>query len=509
MNRYLLLLLLLFAAAVSRGCSDNDGNSGTKDASSGSVDGESGAGGNSGGSGRNAGSGGNSGTKDAGSGGLDGGNGGNAGSGGDSGTINAGSGGVTGGSGENAGSSSNSSTSWIRQLGSQFNDQAVCVTTDSSGNVYVAGGTKGGLDGNTNAGVMDIFVTKYDSVGDKQWTRQLGTKNIDGASGVATDSNGNVYIAGVEGDLEDLSNGSVQDVFLTKYNNVGDKQWTRQLGTASEENAFDTATDVNGNIYVVGYTVGGFDSNINAGKADLFVVKYDNAGDKLWTRQLGTEENDVAYDVATDGSGNVYVAGHTMGSLDGNTNAGDFDLFAVKYNSAGDKLWTRQLGTEDYETASGVATDNRGNVYVVGYTGGALDGNTKAGLYDLFVVKYDSAGDKLWTRQFGTISEDLANDVATDSSGNVYVVGSTAGSLDGNINAGKEDLFVVKYNSAGDKLWTKQLGTAYDDSAHGVAIDRSDNIYVVGYTEGGLDGNINAGNFDLFVIKYNGDDGEQ
>jgi len=218
------------------------------------------------------------------------------------------------------------------------------------------------------------------------------------------------------------------------------------------------------------------------------------------TYQLAT--NDYANGVATDSSGNVYVTGGTKGGLDGNTSAGNTDLFVVKYNSSGTKQWTKQLGSSGLDSANGITIDSSGNVYVAGVTYGGLDGNTSAGYTDLFVVKYNSSGTKQWTKQMGTASNDLARGVATDSSGNVYVTGDTYGGLDGNTSAGYNDLFVVKYNSSGTKQWTKQLGTSSDDCAYGVATDSSGNVYVTGYTNGGLDGT-NAGGYDLFVVKYN------
>jgi len=145
------------------------------------------------------------------------------------------------------------------------------------------------------------------------------------------------------------------------------------------------------------------------------------------------------------------VTGGTSGGLDGNTSAGSTDLFVVKYNSSGTKQWTKQLGTRDTDYANGVATDSSGNVYVTGTTNGGLDGNTNAGGSDLFVVKYNSSGTKQWTKQLGSSSRDYDYGVATDSSRNVYVSGDTYGGLDGNTSAGNADLFVVKYNSSGTK----------------------------------------------------------
>ena len=201
------------------------------------------------------------------------------------------------------------------------------------------------------------------------------------------------------------------------------------------------------------------DSSGNEESQSLPSSSTDTAID-TWTKVLGTSENDYARGVATDSSGNVYVAGYTHGGLDGNSNAGNLDIFLVKYNSSGTKQWTQQLGTSSSDLAKGVATDSSNNVYVAGSTNRGLDGNSNAGSHDFFVVKYNSSGTKQWTEQLGTSSTEVATGVATDSSGNIYVAGYTEGGLDGNSSAGLGDLFVVKYNSSGTKQWTKQLGTS-------------------------------------------------
>ena len=180
------------------------------------------------------------------------------------------------------------------------------------------------------------------------------------------------------------------------------------------------------------------------------MLNYNSSGTKQWTKQLGTEEYDEARGVAADSSGNVYVVGGTKGRLNGISNSGRTDAFMIKYNSSGTRQWTKQLGSASTDAANGVATDSSGNVYVAGVTYGGLDGNSK-GNSDLFVVKYNSSGTKEWTKQLGTEEYDEARGVATDSSGNVYLTGGTKGGLDGNTSAGNTDLFVVKYNSSGTK----------------------------------------------------------
>ena len=117
-------------------------------------------------------------------------------------------------------------------------------------------------------------------------------------------------------------------------------------------------------------------------------------------------------------------------------------------------------------------------------------------------MKYNSSGTKQWTQQLGTSSTDVGWGLTSDSSDNIYVSGYTYGGLDGNTNSGSEDIFLVKYNSSGTKQWTQQLGTSSTDVGWGLTSDSSDNIYVSGYTYGGLDGNTNSGGYDIFLVKY-------
>ena len=265
------------------------------------------------------------------------------------------------------------------------------------------------------------------------------------------------------------------------------------------------AVDSSDNIYVTGHTYGGLDSNTFSGGHDIFLVKYNSSGTKQWTKQLGTSTADSGLGVTVDSSNNIYVTGHTYGGLDSNTNSGGKDIFLTKFNSSGTKQWTNQLGTSSNDEGKGVSTDSSGNIYVTGNTNGGLDGNTNSGNLDIILVKYNSSGTKQWTQQLGSSENDFGLGVTVDSSDNIYVTGYTEGGLDGNTNSGERDIFLVKYNSSGTKQWTQQLGTSSYDYGRGVTVDSSDNIYVTGYTGGGLDGNTNSGSYDIFLVKYNSD----
>jgi uncharacterized delta-60 repeat protein len=381
-------------------------------------------------------------------------------------------------------------------LGTSLHDFGYGVAVDSSGNIYVTGHTQGGLDGNTNAGNWDIILVKYNSSGVKQWTKQLGTSSLDSGYGVTVDSSNNIYITGyTEGGLDGNTSAGSYDIFLVKYNSSGTKQWTQQLGTSSLDYGHGVTVDSSDNLYVTGYTEGGLDGNTSAGSYDIFLVKYNSSGTKQWTRQLGTSSLDYGHGVTVDSSDNLYVTGLTEGGLDGNTSAGGRDIFLVKYNSSGTKQWTRQLGTSEQDEGWGVTADSSDNIYVTGMTQGGLDNNTNSGIGDIFLVKYNSSGTKQWTQQLGNSSHDFGKKLTVDSSDNIYVTGYTGlsgyttGGLDGNTSAGSSDIFLVKYYDNGTKQWTKQLGNSSNNYGNGITVDSSNNIYVTGNTHGGLDGN--------------------
>jgi hypothetical protein len=137
-----------------------------------------------------------------------------------------------------------------------------------------------------------------------------------------------------------------------------------------------------GNFYISGYTTGSLGGQ-NAGHADAFVSKYDAAGNVQWSRQLGTTSNDASHGVSADGLGNVYISGDMGGPI-----AGAYDAFVTKYDAAGNLQWTQQLGASGTHTPSeSVSADGQGNVYISGYTDGSL-GEQNAGAYDAFLAKY-------------------------------------------------------------------------------------------------------------------------
>ncbi len=396
---------------------------------------------------------------------------------------------------------------WTVQLGTSSDDQAAGIAVDKSDHVYVVGSTAGDFDGNTSAGPPDAFVLALAASGARRWSAQLGTAAADGASGVALDAQGSVFVVGYTGGAlaGNTSAGGI-DAFVAMYDASGAQQWVRQLGSEGNDYATAVAVDESGEIYVVGYTDDAV-SGTSAGLEDMFVAKYNAEGTQQWIQQYGATGRDYATSAAIDASGHVIVAGYTDGGLDGHSNAGYDDMFLVSFDSNGFRIFTRQWGTSGYDVARAVATDAKGNEIIAGYTNGAGVTGMSAGGFDTMVILYSGGVDQ-WYRQLGTAGDDNAYGIAIDGSEHVDIVGSTTGAFDGNSNAGSADLFVVQYDIAGKLNWTRQLGSSGSDQATCVAVDPGGNLFVGGKTDGGLDGNTSTGGEDMFVVQY-GPDGTE
>lgn len=252
----------------------------------------------------------------------------------------------------------------------------------------------------------------------------------------------------------------------------------KQFGSAQWEEARAVAVDGDGNVFVAGFTGGTLDGNVSAGGDDAFLVKLSVSGVRLWARQIGTASKDAATGVAVDVSGNVYVGGYTSGHLAGRTNAGAADIFLLKYDTNGNLVWARLAGSSSSDSGGYVAVDAQGYVYVAGFTSGDL-GGVVVGSNDVVLLKYAPDGTQLFVRKRGTTTADVARGVAVAGS-SVFLSGYTSGTLDGQANAGLKDVFVMKFDLNGSHSWTRLFGTMLDDESYGITVDRFGSAYAVG-----------------------------
>jgi hypothetical protein len=389
----------------------------------------------------------------------------------------------------------------VKQFGTERSDYAAGVVVDATGNIYISGVTNGSFPGNSNAGSEDVFLMKFDVNGAQQWVKQFGTNKNDTATGVAVDATGNVYITGeTYGSFPGNRNERYRDGFLMKFDANGTQQWVKQFGTNKDDLISGVAVEGTGNAYITGTTDGSFPGNKNVG--DGFLLKFDANGAQQWVKQIGTYDHDDVNGVAIDATGNVYITGETTGSFPGYSNLGSWDGFVMMFDANGAQQWVKQFGTKEGEFVSGVAVDASNNVYITGTTRGSFPGNVNVGYIDVFLMKFDANGTQQWLKQFGTDDADDVNGIAVDATGNAYVTGDTSSSFPGNSNVGASDVFLLKFDTNGAQQWLKQLGTNDDESANGVAIDATGNVYIAGIAFGSFPGNSSAGKEDVFLMKF-------
>ena len=350
------------------------------------------------------------------------------------------------------------------QFGGSGHDTATSIAVDSDGTIYVLG-----LTDSFGSGRQDGFLAKYNSAGNPVWVSPLLLEDLphfadagyDVTAGkIAIDQDG-IYLTGMaKGDL-DTAAGENQhygetDVFVARLDKGdGTLLGLGQFGTSAWDAVQDIAIDDVGDIYLAGYTRGDL-SGTHQGETDVFVAKLKRSDLSVqWKQQLGTTAKDEAQSIAVDEHGSVYISGYTQGWLPGSTlgsNAGDADAFLARFNSdTGQRLWTQQLGTSTYDSATGVAVDQSGSIYVSGRTYSDLAGSHQ-GNADGWVIRYDSAGHRNlhWQLQPGTLAEDSVNDIAANSSG-VYLAGITGGSF------GDYDSDYDVANQGGEDVWLTRI----------------------------------------------------
>ncbi|MCG3165097.1 MAG: hypothetical protein POELPBGB_00858 [Bacteroidia bacterium] len=393
---------------------------------------------------------------------------------------------------------------------------AVCI--DSEGNTYLSGFFKGNTlvfgnttltnSDNTNS-TFDIFIVKYDSDGNLQWAKSAaGPAADDWCYDMTCDALGNVLLTGFfRGSSITFSNTTLTNpgFFLVKFDGLGNVIWARDaIGNCETRSV---VTDENNNIFITGWfntstlqienitlTNGGF-----VGTKDYFIAKYDPSGNVEWAKKAGGIGNDQGMGVSTDLSGNVYVTGDfksstiTFGTITlSNTNSDSLDVFVAKYNSEGTVIWANKEGGMSSDGGQCIVTSPVGNSYVTGwyYSSTFQFGNNTInrvgpwGNKDMFVAKYDSTGNVIWSKSVVSIYDVNAWSIALDMSENIFIAGGYAGTVDFGAfslvsSGGIDPAFVVKYNSEGTEQCAFKLSSGGDDWLI-ISVDDYGNLYLGG-----------------------------
>jgi hypothetical protein len=351
---------------------------------------------------------------------------------------------------------------WTRVYDGSMADYAFDVSTDNQNNIVVAGSSYNGTD-------YDFCIIKYTSTGDTIWTRFFDSGGSDLAHGVVVDGYGDIAVFGSS------RMDTIYDYLTVKYDASGNVIWQARYLTGMDNIGMSVVADSARNVMVTGYSFNGLDY-------DYLTVKYDANGDTIWSRRLNAGLNDIAHDITADPMGNIIVTGSSV-----DTSISMHTYLTVKYNPAGETVWTRRYHYGSYDNfGRGVAADAAGNIAVCGHP-----------FYParFITVKYDSQGDSVWIRSHYLPNPSwAAQDIAIDNDNDIIVTGEY---YRDNILIPAYVYHTYKYSAAGDELWTidYESGNGIDDYARGVACDNSGGIIVTGFR-------IDGGNADFLTVKY-------
>jgi hypothetical protein len=387
------------------------------------------------------------------------------------------------------------------------------------------------------------------SISSNTFARIVDGTGIDSGYGVTTDSSGNIYLAGAyslaASILKDQNGTTIGTLpaptsyaaFVSKFNSSGTYQYSRIVDGIGNEFGYSVACDSSGNMYLAGLYGSGAptlkDQNgtslgtlpAPSGGTVAFVSKFDSSGTYQYSRIVDGGGNEFGRSVACDSSGNMYLAGYydtsaptiynqngtSLGTLPAPSSGAA--VFACKFDSSGNYLYSRIVDGTGNDFGYSVACDSSGNMYIAGYYSGSSTIKDQAGTglatlptpiggQSAFVCKFDSSGTYQYSRLVDSTNNDLGQSLACDSSGNMYLAGyyttttaniryASSSNVFSNVATlptpiGGESVFVCKFDSSGTYQYSRIVDGTGSEIGYGVACDSSGNMYIGGAYGTGL-----------------------
>lgn len=293
---------------------------------------------------------------------------------------------------------------WAKTFGGSGNDQANSIEGDGLGNVLVTGLFNGSLDFDpgiatytmSSFGSSDVFVSKFDGLGNFVWAKQIGGSGDDEGYSLAIDASNNVHLTGYFNSSADFDpSASIisltaigqKDIFVSKLDASGNYVWAKSVGSTADDASYAIDIDGSGNVYTTGYFGGIADFDPSAGTytlsylgawSDVFIYKLDINGNFVWAKAMNSWSTNEGHSLQLDGSGNVYTTGIFSNTMDFDPGPSTFymtpstiffgmsDIYVSKLNSLGNFVWARSFGGNLSENSNSIALDALNNIYITG-----------------------------------------------------------------------------------------------------------------------------------------------
>ncbi len=452
---------------------------------------------------------------------------------------------------------------WVKRIGGTDEDQVNTIKIDIYGDIVITGYFLGTSDFDpssatanlTSNPTYDSYLAKYDDTGSYIWAKMIGGAGVNKSADLAIDGSGNIYLTGYflnpcdfdpSNNVEQITNNGNTDAFIAKYDVSGNYLWAKNMGGFNFDAARAIELDANNNIYITGTFQGTADFDPSSSNAyhteidflDIFIAKYDESGNYIWSKAIGGNEEEVSSTLAIDSDGNVFISGYFRGNIDFDPspsmeihNAVNMDnLYIAKYDSSGNYLWAHSFDNFFYQKGRSIEIDSNNDVYLSGYIEDVIDFDPSSstaelnsnGKQDVFVAKYDGSGNYLWAFNVGDWQSDEGFSICLDDNGSLFSTGffsetpdfdPSTSNVSNQTSVIDKSMFVAEYDVIDGSYinsYTVEDGNGFSDRGTSVTTDSSGHIYVLGDFSKIVDFDPSAGqsylssngNNDIFLVKY-------
>ena len=340
------------------------------------------------------------------------------------------------------------------------NEATAYSITETDDGCFVIGGEISYHDGHG----LDAYLAKVDKDGKMIWGKRFGGDFDDGFYAISKTSDGGFILAGeTTPSIEDLL-GSVpgeSDVYLVRTDKDGNKIWEKTFGGKEKDRAKAVIQTKDGNFIIVGYSY-----SSGMGRNDVYVIRTDKDGNKIWEKTFGGKNKDKANAVIQTKDGNFIIVGVTK-----SFGAGEEDIYLVKLNKHGKKIWSRTIGGKKEDKANAILETEDGGLIIAGLTRTFGKGEG-----DVYLIKTNKNGRKIWQKTFGGEDGDEAYSIIETEDGFI-----SAGYTFSYGHSG--DFYLIKVDNEGNKVWEKRTGKGGNDIAYSISRCSDGGFIVAGFAK--------------------------
>jgi len=425
---------------------------------------------------------------------------------------------------------------WDKTFGGDSRDWSSVVSTNISGDIFIIGDSQSDISGDKNSTVCntlnpnsDIWMLKIDVDGNILWQKDIGSDSDERLPRLFHLNNGNKEMlfscftaSNIACDKTEPNRDTIplltNDYWLCLLDSNGTVVWNKTLGGDNYDD-YTQITQLTFGEFLIGgesNSPAGYDKTIPnySISNDMWVVKLDNTGNILWNNVFGGDGAEYLVSIIPDIDGSFLLAGSSSSDVSGDvsqTSQGSLDYWVIKVDNAGNKIWDKRYGGSGVDKCNYAVRTSDNGYLLCGYTVSPLSGDVSEapkGIQDYWVVKIDSAGNKLWDKRYGGNGGSFGTWAAA-ANGSGYWIGGYSNSSNvidvSEPSYGGSDYWLLKIDDSGNKLWDKKFGGSADDYFSSMLIGADSTMMAFGYSDSGSSAIKTApskGWMDYWMVKF-------